>query len=105
MYGFNEAFSIISFSSLPFNWKQPFGYAIALMMQCIQAYYSVMAGVVMSCYLIGSCFLLKSFINDITNDVSVLNFEAITSDGKYGLKIKHFINIVQEFSTVKELSR
>lgn len=74
-------------------------------MQWIDAYYSVLAGVILGCYSIGSCFLIKSFVSDITNDLPLLNFEATVSDGNYELVIKRFINIVREFSVVKELSR
>lgn len=70
--------------------------------QCIDAYYSVMAGVILGCYAIGSCFLLKFFVEDITNDLQLLNFEATVSAGNYELLIKRFSNIVQEYATVKE---
>lgn len=99
-------FFIVSlFTRLPFNWKQPIGYAIALSMQCIEVYYSVMAGVILGSYAIGSCFLLKSFVNDITNDILLFNLEAAVSDHNYELTAKRFIHFVQEFSNVKELSQ
>ena len=68
-----------------------------------------MIGFLLMSYAIGSLFLLKSFVKDITNDIKFLNLEAIISDGNWDgkneLMTKHFIEVVQEFLTVKELSQ
>lgn len=103
--GFLMHFSDVQISRLPFNWKHPFGYAVALSLQCIDAYYAAICGVSLTCYSVGSCYMLTTFVNDITNDLSVLSSKTITSDANYEQKAKQFNNIVQEFSTVKELSR
>lgn len=65
---------------MPFNWKTPLGYLIALLFECISSYYAALFLVPLLCFLFGSCFLLRSFVKDITNDLSLLN--ACTTSAK-----------------------
>ena len=92
------------FFSMPFNWKTPFGFIIATLFQ----YYNIRSGAVfmfnIMCFLVGSSVLLKSFIEDITNDLCLLNVDGMHSNEIVQNTKIVLRNIVQDISLVKQLS-
>lgn len=97
----------IFISRLPFDWKTPLGYLATLSLEFIGAFYTAMFLVAIACFLVGSCWLLISFIEDITSDLSLLTENNETSDGTSdGTSdvIVRFYEIVQFYSDVEQLS-
>lgn len=80
---------------MPFDWTTPLGYFITLLIQCILAYYTVLFLTPTLCFLCGSCFLLKSFVDDVTNDLRILNDKKME---------KILCNTVQYHSELVQLS-
>lgn len=90
---------------LPFNWKTPLGYVIALFMQVIGTYYTSAGGVPIACSVIGCCLLLKTFVEDITRDLAHFEANNTFHDFKSQSKIlKHLKYLVKSFTMVKQLS-
>lgn len=91
---------------MPFNWRTPFGYLITISLQYILAQYSIAFICPVLCFFIGSCFLLKSFAGNITNDINSLNAVAKKkSDRNYAKKIRTiFCNAVQDHGELQQLS-
>lgn len=93
---------------MPYNWKSPFGYILTL------AYEDFMlrSGITyflspFICFLIGSCFLVKAFIEDVTNDLSSLNVSRTSTSGFEDRLARieiSFGNVVHYHSHVKQLS-
>lgn len=90
---------------LPFNWKTPLGYSIALSLQAIGTYCSSVCGVPTVCSMIGCCWLLATFVEDMTNDLANFEtndmFEASLHRNEI---VEHFKNAVKSFVVVKQLS-
>lgn len=96
----------ITFCRLPFNWKTPLGFLIAI---CFEYYNTYFGGVFLfsiACFLVGACFLLKLFIEDITNDLR-LGFSTVdvapTNENMQNFR-RILRNIVQDISHVKKFS-
>lgn len=89
---------------MPFNWKTPFGYCITMLIQSTDVYYSGLCGLPIVCFLIGGCYLLKTIVNDITNDLFRLNTVQKSEKDRINTKIL-FCNIIQNFSDTKQLSK
>lgn len=90
-------------SSLPFNWTTKLGYLIALFIEAIDAYTISLCGVPVICFFVGSCSLLKTIIEDITNDLSLLNVTP-SLDGNH-IKMKElFCTFIQSISKAEQLS-
>lgn len=88
---------------LPFNWRTPFGYFIALLAQCFAAISTLFCGTSTVCFLIGSCWLIGSFLKDLRNDVLIhLNrVEKMRSQRNAAKLVEHFHDIIQDHSDVK----
>lgn len=90
---------------LPFDWKTPLGYSIALVLQAIGTYCTSVCGVPSLCSMIGCCCLLATFVEDITNDLANFEtndmFEASLHRNEI---VEHFKNAVKSFVAVKQLS-
>lgn len=87
---------------MPFNWRTPFGYCIAFLMQSAQAYALSLNTVPILAMLIGSCWLLNGICKDIKNDILILNTVKMNTNRQNA--IKHFRNAIRDFLTVKQLS-
>lgn len=76
---------------MPFNWKTPNGYLITRLFECILAY---CAALFLTPVL---CILLKSFAEDITTDLRLLNVNktSATSDENGKKMGKIFYNTVK----------
>lgn len=92
--------------SLPWNWEQPFGYVLALIIQAISTHCSLYCVTPVIAFMIGSCWLFGAFIEDIIRELDGLN-DQIKSKKKpknaRNKMNKHFCKIVQLYSDVKQL--
>lgn len=89
---------------MPFNWKTPFGYSIALIGESLAGLAMIFMGGPSGVYFVGSSTLIIEFVKDITNDMSNLNVPAFNERNRKKMK-KRFYNILQDFSDAKQLSK
>lgn len=95
---------------MPFNYKSPVGYLITLSFESFEMFVTADIVSYILCFLFGSCFLLKLFVEDVTSELSFLNLEdKATSNGKNSAKDKAermtmFFNAVQNHSDLKQLA-
>lgn len=86
----------------PFDWKTPFGYFSAFIIECGAAFSTVSCFIPMICFLAGGGWLIVSFIKDTIIDLSTFNANGLNkSDDKVK---KHFYHIIKLHSELKELS-
>lgn len=90
------------FYRLPVNSKTPFGYAIAFCVELLGAIFTCCILISFVCFAIGSLWVIKSCVKDVTNDVPMLNvFEK--SEANYKKQSERFGVIVQGLSVPKQL--
>lgn len=90
---------------MPFDWRTPLGYSIALVSESLASYSMVFMGGPSACFFVGSCSLIMGFVKNITNDLSSLSVSAISKKNqKKKLKLR-FYNILQDFSDAKQLCK
>lgn len=94
----------VSISRLPFNWRAPIGYLIALLIESIDTVCSDFSGLPVACFLFQTCQLFQAFVEDISNDVSLLDLEFCSSEAKGPEMIQKFNSIIHNFAIVKQLS-
>lgn len=93
-----------SFARLPFNWKTPFGYFIAMVIFAEVTFYILCCGVIGVCLLVGSCWLIQTIVQDISHDVNDFNVSKKKwNQNRMEMKIK-FNNFIDDFSYAKQLS-
>ena len=100
-------FFLITFfcSRYPFNWKTTLGYGFALLAESIGISCSAFSATPVICFLVGSCWFLKAFVEDITNDLSFLTADDLSPDDRNRAILKRFFNVIQNFSLAEQLSR
>lgn len=91
---------------MPFNWKTPFGYLIAFSLESIEVSFECLFGSMLNSFFIGSCFLLRTCVKDITTDLDSLNVrEKKTTNRDWAKKIKAVLcDAVQDHSKLKQFS-
>lgn len=90
---------------MPFSLKTPFGYACALFIEITGETGTIYVVTSMLCYAIGTIWIIKSFINDITNTLKMLKMDKKSTAFENCLKLKRrFCDIIQNFSNAKQLS-
>lgn len=75
---------------------------IALIAQSIPIYCTLFCAHSTISFLIGSCWLIVSFVNDITNDLPLLNVGGASNRNEI---TKRFCRIVEFYMDVKQLSK
>lgn len=95
--------SKLFYCRLPFNWRTPHGYLIALIFESIASFTVGSFVVPPICFFIGSCFLITSFVNDITVKIAHLHVNK-RSEGRNQRIEEDLINIIDDISEVNELS-
>lgn len=91
-------------SRLPFNWKTPFGYVIAMIIFAEVTFYILCCGVIGVCLLFGSCWLIQSIVQDIAHDMNALDVpKKKWQQNRMEMRIM-FNNLIDDFSHAKELS-
>lgn len=88
---------------LPFNWRTPFGYLMALICETCAFICMVCMGSPCVGIFIGSCWLLTAFMKDITYDLSNLSADVKLKRSKQKINAQ-FTSIVQDFSDAIQLS-
>lgn len=88
---------------LPFNWKAPFGYFAALIIQMISSILTLHCVTTIEVFLFGSCLLFINFAKDVSNDLLQLNADKKSSERNGGMK-KRFIDVIQNYGDIKQLS-
>lgn len=86
---------------LPFNWKTPTAYLIAVSAQSIPIYCTLFCAQSVICFLIGSCWLIDSIVNDIASDLPQLNVGGASNRNE---NTKRLCCIVEFFMNAKQLS-
>lgn len=90
---------------MPFDSSTLLGFMISLVIQTADVYCLAICGYPNICFLIGGCWLWKTIVMDIANDLSYFNGgdEMSTKDC---IKKKEFLcNIVQNIADAKQLSK
>lgn len=101
-YELDKINHVFLFTRLPFNWKTPFGYLIALMMQAVASYFTLLSTASTLCLLVGLCLLFIAFVEDLANDLNALSITEIPNK-KHEKLMEDFHNSMQHYSQVKEL--
>lgn len=90
------------FQRLPFSWKTPLGYHIALMIEAMSFYSVGSIAVPIQSFFVGSCWLMHKFVADITIDLHRINLS--TRRRNYKNVKKRFGAILTDLSEMKQLS-
>lgn len=88
---------------LPFNWKTPLGYSLALLGFFTAMYATLLSNCPIVPSVISSCWLIITFITDIKNELSQLNATVTRKVNQRKFK-KRLCVIIQQFSVIKQLS-
>lgn len=80
----------------------PFGYLMALTVECLVSISMIFMGAPPFCLLIGACTLMTDFSTDIANDLVNFNTDTVLMDQDQMKKI--LCHILQEFADAKQLS-
>lgn len=89
---------------MPFDWKTPYGYLIALSLESIVSFTVGSIVIEQISFFIGSNFFIAYFVNDIVAEMPRLNVHK-RSDGKNIELKKHLFNIIDDISEAKQLSK
>lgn len=90
---------------MPFEWRTPYGYLIALTIESIVITCIIFSSFPHICFFIGSCLSISSFMDDIQNDLTALMLtkRGLNRNDERVLK-QSLCKIVQDVSDAKELS-
>lgn len=87
---------------MPFNWKTPLGFFVALTVQAIASYFTLLSTASILCFLVGLCLLLIAFVRDLANDLKALSVTEIPKK-KHEKLMEDFRKSIKRYSQVKEL--
>lgn len=97
-------FLLLFQSRLPFKWKTPFGYVVGLGLESLGFLLGAWSISPLLIFFIGSCWLLKSFATEVTNELRYLEVNCKTNhQNKRKLRVA-VCNVVQLFADTKQLS-
>lgn len=89
---------------LPFDWKNPIGYLLALIYISTTLFFALSCVDSVLCLAIGSSWIASELVDGITDDVRVMNgLKRKTTVNRQQLN-KLFCFVLEDFSNVKELS-
>lgn len=91
---------------MPFDTNTPLGYMLSMAIQVADVYCLAICGYPSICFLLGGCWLWKTTMMDIANDLSHLQRDdsEISIEDRIELK-SHFGNIIRNISYAKQLSQ
>lgn len=106
LLGMLLSFYLVLIWRLPFNWRTPLGYLIALLLQGTLIFGMTYTDIPVFCFLFQSCQLLDAFAQDISKDVLLLDVQKNSEfAGIYQSQVtENFIELAQNFALIKELS-
>lgn len=90
------------FHRLPVYSKTPFGYAIGFCVELSGAFFTTYVLISFMCFAIGSLWVIKSCVKDVTADVSMLNVFG-RSDANYKKLTERFSAIAEGLTYPKQL--
>lgn len=88
---------------IPWDWRAPFKYVIALIAQTIAKLCTLYCVAPVIAFVIGSCWLFCAFLEDITEELYGLRAERLSIARQNEMK-GHFCKIMRLYSDVKQLS-
>lgn len=90
---------------MPFDTNTPLGYMLSMVIQVADVYCLAICGYPSICFLLGGCWLWKTIMIDITNDLSHLkgNDSEMPIDDRIEQKSR-FCDIIRNVSNAKQLS-
>lgn len=97
-------YSFESFWRLPFNWRTPFGYLLAMISEGVGIIYTLHTVATIICYMAASCRSFVAILKDIENDVPLLSVGGM-SDHSHMLTEKRLCKIIQLYSDLKQLGQ
>lgn len=97
---------------MPFNWKTPLGYTVAMSMQTFCLYIVITIGYCAILFPVALCVLLIEFCHDLENELQLMNETIkIGSKEQWKLSTNHCIDIKKKLrkiirfrSAIKQLS-
>lgn len=95
--------SLIHLCRLPFNWKTPIGYLIALSAEYASVHSALFGFTPVTSFFVGSAFLTTCFVRDIENELPQLNVIARSTRSRKKM-MERFCYIVRFHSDAKQLS-
>lgn len=98
----SHIFVFTSLSRFPFDWKTPYGYPVAVLIEGASGTCAIFCYVTVACFLIESCLLVISMLKDIANDLAGLHF--IRSKNATVQFEHRFFSLFSSYSDVKQLS-
>lgn len=96
--------SVNVFDRLPFNWKTPVGYLVAIFTQSAGTYAAIISGVTSMAFLISSCWLFVCIAKDITTDLPLLDCSEKSTRHDPTMK-RRFCSIIQMYADARQLSK
>lgn len=89
---------------MPFDWQTPFGYLIAIIVDCNGVFCSAVCYIPVYSIYVGSCLIIAFLIDDIVTEVSDLKMDLL-SNGNHQEFRACFSNIVLRISHARQLSK
>lgn len=89
---------------LPFNWRTPIGYAIAVFLQYAATITMLFCTSAVISFWLGSCWLFMEMVKDITNDLAHFNGDASANWNGPTMNM-HFVNTIKLYLDAKQLGR
>lgn len=89
---------------MPFDANTPLGYMISMMVQTVDVYCLAICGYPSICFLIGGCWLWKTIMTDIANDLSHLKRDDSKITVEDRIEFKSLLcNIIRNVSYATQL--
>ena len=88
---------------MPFDWKTPWGYPLAWIVQASGIYAEAMSSTPFVGSIIAFCWLFISTAKDIVSDLEVLNHVENSREGRIEA-VRKFCDIIHVYTDAKELS-
>lgn len=102
----SKVYAIILLLRLPFNSKTLFGYMCCYVFQAVGNFCICFTTVPTNVFIIGTCLLINSFVDDIKEDLSKLKVTKPSTGAAKDKELReNFAYIVQTYSSIKQLSR
>lgn len=95
----NDAF-FHSISSMLFNWRTPYGYGLATILQSSAIFSMLIFITTMICWVVGCCRFFLFAIKDITSEFSRLNATKTSEESEFEWN-KQFFNMIRLYTDVK----
>ena len=99
-----DAFELPCPAWFPFDWKNPTGYSVAVVIQTIFLYNVLLNAKCLSIFIIGTCLMLISLTKDIKYDLHSITYHRQIFHGNQLKTERKFYELIQFFSNARQLS-